>query len=62
LFLNLSFLTSVLVFLFIWVRGTLPRLRYDKLIELAWKIILPLSLVYLLLFTGIRLIISISRV
>ncbi|RXG67091.1 NADH-ubiquinone oxidoreductase chain 1 [Armadillidium vulgare] len=35
LFLNLSFLTSVLVFLFIWVRGTLPRLHYDKLIELT---------------------------
>lgn len=62
LFISLSFLTSILVFLFIWVRGTLPRLRYDKLIELAWKIILPLSLVYLLLFTGIRLVIYIFRV
>ena len=37
-------------FLFIWVRGTLPRFRYDKLIYLAWKRFLPLSLNYLLFF------------
>ncbi len=36
-------------FLFVWVRGTLPRLRYDKLINLAWKVYLPISLVYLIL-------------
>lgn len=57
LFLILRITTSIVVFLFIWVRGTLPRLRYDKLIELAWKILLPLSLLYLLMFTGIRIII-----
>nr|ASN74446.1 NADH dehydrogenase subunit 1 [Armadillidium vulgare] len=62
LFLNLSFLTSMLVILFIWVRGTLPRLRYDKLMELAWKIMLPLSLMYLLLFTGVSLMIYIFSV
>ena len=37
-------------FLFVWVRGTLPRLRYDKLMYLAWRRFLPLSLNYLLLF------------
>nr|AII02323.1 NADH dehydrogenase subunit 1 [Phyllonorycter platani] len=37
-------------FLFIWVRGTLPRYRYDKLMYLAWKIYLPLSLNFLLFF------------
>nr|AIM19548.1 NADH dehydrogenase subunit 1 [Diceroprocta semicincta] len=35
---------SLLAFLFIWVRGTLPRYRYDKLMYLAWKSYLPVSL------------------
>nr|YP_010554684.1 NADH dehydrogenase subunit 1 [Hydropsyche rhomboana]UYO79317.1 NADH dehydrogenase subunit 1 [Hydropsyche rhomboana] len=35
---------SLIAFLFIWVRGTLPRFRYDKLMYLTWKIFLPLSL------------------
>nr|YP_448919.1 NADH dehydrogenase subunit 1 [Sclerophasma paresisense]ABB81903.1 NADH dehydrogenase subunit 1 [Sclerophasma paresisense] len=43
-------------FVFIWCRGTLPRFRYDKLMYLAWKSFLPLSLNYLLLFLGIKLI------
>nr|YP_010284004.1 NADH dehydrogenase subunit 1 [Conopomorpha sinensis]UIF93869.1 NADH dehydrogenase subunit 1 [Conopomorpha sinensis] len=37
-------------FLFIWVRGTLPRYRYDKLMYLSWKSYLPISLNYLLFF------------
>nr|UOU85005.1 NADH dehydrogenase subunit 1 [Lepidostoma basale]UOU85057.1 NADH dehydrogenase subunit 1 [Lepidostoma basale] len=37
---------------FVWVRGTLPRYRYDKLMDLAWKSYLPISLNYLLLFMG----------
>nr|YP_007026828.1 NADH dehydrogenase subunit 1 [Metacrangonyx dominicanus]CCI69366.1 NADH dehydrogenase subunit 1 [Metacrangonyx dominicanus] len=36
--------TMVIAFLFIWVRSTMPRLRYDKLMGLAWKIFLPVSL------------------
>ena len=47
----LSFL--LLAFLFVWVRGTLPRFRYDKLIYLAWKSFLPFSLNFLILVVGV---------
>nr|AMX23066.1 NADH dehydrogenase subunit 1 [Reticulitermes flavipes] len=48
-YIKLSFVS----FLFIWVRGTLPRFRYDKLMYLAWSSFLPLSLNYLLFFVGV---------
>lgn len=38
------------IYLFILVRGTLPRYRYDQLMMLGWKVFLPLSLSYLLLY------------
>lgn len=50
-FLKLSFIS----FFFIWVRGTLPRFRYDKLIYLAWKSFLPFSLNYLIFFIGLKI-------
>nr|YP_010463304.1 NADH dehydrogenase subunit 1 [Macropes robustus]UUJ37828.1 NADH dehydrogenase subunit 1 [Macropes robustus] len=40
-----------LVFWFIWVRGTLPRFRYDKLMGLTWKVFLPISLNYFIFFS-----------
>nr|YP_009489529.1 NADH dehydrogenase subunit 1 [Bhutanitis mansfieldi]SPP23406.1 NADH dehydrogenase subunit 1 [Bhutanitis mansfieldi] len=42
-------------FIFIWVRGTLPRYRYDKLMYLSWKSYLPLSLNYLMFFMGLKI-------
>nr|YP_009643544.1 NADH dehydrogenase subunit 1 [Psolodesmus mandarinus]AWH61869.1 NADH dehydrogenase subunit 1 [Psolodesmus mandarinus] len=41
-------------FCFIWVRGTLPRYRYDKLMYLAWKSYLPVALNYLIFFMGVK--------
>nr|AXS64858.1 NADH dehydrogenase subunit 1 [Coleoptera sp. 1 KM-2017] len=41
-------------FLFVWARGTLPRYRYDKLMYLAWKSFLPVSLNYLMFFFGFK--------
>lgn len=38
-------------FVYVWVRGTLPRFRYDKLIRLAWKVILPYALIRLILIS-----------
>nr|UPL65363.1 NADH dehydrogenase subunit 1 [Meschia woodwardi] len=45
------FKISFIIFWFIWVRGTLPRFRYDKLMYLTWKIFLPISLNYYLFFS-----------
>nr|CDL73081.1 NADH dehydrogenase subunit 1 [Cherax sp. HG-2014a] len=55
--LSLSFYMKLVMvsFTFIWVRGTLPRLRYDKLMYMAWKSFLPLSLNFLIFFMGVKL-------
>nr|QII41747.1 NADH dehydrogenase subunit 1 [Anopheles sinensis] len=50
-FFKLTFIS----FIFIWVRGTLPRFRYDKLMYLAWKSFLPLCLNYLFFFVGLKI-------
>ncbi len=44
--------TGTLLFLFIWVRGTLPRFRYDQLMGFAWKFLFPVAVVNLLI-TGL---------
>nr|YP_010384347.1 NADH dehydrogenase subunit 1 [Alima pacifica]UGW52250.1 NADH dehydrogenase subunit 1 [Alima pacifica] len=57
---SLSFCMKLvfLVFSFIWVRGTLPRFRYDKLMYLSWKSFLPVSLNYLMFFMGFKMFIT----
>ena len=44
--------TGGLLFLFIWIRGTLPRFRYDQLMAFAWKVMFPIAVVNLLV-TGL---------
>ncbi|MFN2538368.1 MAG: NADH-quinone oxidoreductase subunit NuoH [Mycobacteriales bacterium] len=50
------FLLKLLLFLFvfIWLRGTLPRLRYDQFMKLGWKVLIPVSLVWILVVASIR--------
>lgn len=38
--------TFILIFMFIWIRGTLPRFRYDQIMKLNWKVFIPLTLIY----------------
>ena len=45
----------LVLFMFIWVRATFPRFRYDQLMRLGWKVFLPLSLGWLILTAGVLL-------
>ena len=42
-----------LLFVFVWVRATFPRYRYDQLMRLGWKVFLPFSLFWLVLTAGV---------
>nr|UEP15882.1 NADH dehydrogenase subunit 1 [Neocaridina davidi] len=52
------FKTVFIAFCFIWVRGTLPRFRYDKLMYLAWKSFLPVALNYISFYFGMKILFS----
>jgi NADH-quinone oxidoreductase subunit H len=43
------------LFVFLWVRATFPRYRYDQLMRLGWKVFLPLSMAYLVIVAGVLL-------
>tara|TARA_Y100000590_G_scaffold238461_1_gene268235 strand:- start:199 stop:1218 length:1020 start_codon:yes stop_codon:yes gene_type:complete len=45
-----------ILFLFLWVRGTFPRYRYDQLMRLGWKVFLPLSLLWVVITSGFLII------
>lgn len=48
--------TKIIIFIcvFMWIRWTLPRFRYDQLMNLGWKILLPLSLLNLAITIGVE--------
>ncbi len=49
--------TSLIIFTFQWVRWSLPRLRMDQLMDFGWKILVPLTLVWLFVTAGVLLIV-----
>ena len=46
--------TLIILFVYVWIRATLPRLRYDQLMDLGWKVLIPASLAMLMVVAGFQ--------
>ncbi|MDD2325845.1 MAG: NADH-quinone oxidoreductase subunit NuoH [Alphaproteobacteria bacterium] len=54
-FVWLALKVALCLFVFLWVRGTLPRYRYDQLMRIGWKFFLPVSLIWVVVVAGVEL-------
>ena len=47
--LNLALKTAILIFIFIWVRASFPRIRFDQLMSVCWTVLLPVTIAFVIL-------------
>ena len=50
--------TFLVLYVFLWIRATLPRYRYDQLMRLGWKVLIPLAIVNILVTAAVKVALS----